>query len=248
MIFYTPTPDYYNDYIAHHGIDGQKWGVRNGPPYPLSRKGSITKKKNVTSKVWKKQKKLPKNATSQNLDSWGKSPKTNVLYISGKSGSGKSTAALNLKDENTEVIHLDSYFDMGNISNKDFDKYLKSINSDYKRLKTPKGQITINEWGKVAERFEIDIEKYGEDAYKRNKKVIVEGVQLLDDTMRPDKSYFKDKPFILINTNALTSIKRANERDEMKFDWSQLSDSKAWNKDIKNLKRNNRLRHMEDLL
>lgn len=27
--------------LEHHGIDGQKWGVRNGPPYPLERqKGS----------------------------------------------------------------------------------------------------------------------------------------------------------------------------------------------------------------
>lgn len=24
------------DYIAHHGIKGQKWGVKNGPPYPLN--------------------------------------------------------------------------------------------------------------------------------------------------------------------------------------------------------------------
>lgn len=24
-----------NDYLMHHGIKGQKWGVRNGPPYPL---------------------------------------------------------------------------------------------------------------------------------------------------------------------------------------------------------------------
>lgn len=23
------------DYLAHHGIKGQKWGIQNGPPYPL---------------------------------------------------------------------------------------------------------------------------------------------------------------------------------------------------------------------
>ena len=26
-----------NDELFHHGIDGQKWGVRHGPPYPLDR-------------------------------------------------------------------------------------------------------------------------------------------------------------------------------------------------------------------
>ena len=25
---YTPTPDFYNDYIAHYGVQGMKWGVR----------------------------------------------------------------------------------------------------------------------------------------------------------------------------------------------------------------------------
>lgn len=25
-----------NDYLMHHGILGQKWGVHNGPPYPLN--------------------------------------------------------------------------------------------------------------------------------------------------------------------------------------------------------------------
>lgn len=30
--------DLYGNYLMHHGREGQKWGVRNGPPYPLSQK------------------------------------------------------------------------------------------------------------------------------------------------------------------------------------------------------------------
>lgn len=30
--------DFYTGYLMHHGIQGQKWGVRNGPPYPLDEK------------------------------------------------------------------------------------------------------------------------------------------------------------------------------------------------------------------
>ena len=26
-----------DNYLVHHGILGQKWGVQNGPPYPLSK-------------------------------------------------------------------------------------------------------------------------------------------------------------------------------------------------------------------
>lgn len=36
-------------YISHHGISGQRWGVRNGPPYPLqggsSRTSTVGKKR-----------------------------------------------------------------------------------------------------------------------------------------------------------------------------------------------------------
>lgn len=34
-----------DDYLAHHGIQGQKWGVRHGPPYPLDREVSSKIKK-----------------------------------------------------------------------------------------------------------------------------------------------------------------------------------------------------------
>jgi len=32
--------------LAHHGIKGQKWGVRNGPPYPSDRNGVDSSGKN----------------------------------------------------------------------------------------------------------------------------------------------------------------------------------------------------------
>lgn len=30
--------DIFEDYLCHHGIDGQKWGIKHGPPYPLDKK------------------------------------------------------------------------------------------------------------------------------------------------------------------------------------------------------------------
>ena len=67
MITYTATPDYYNEYISHHGIIGQSWGHRNGPPYPLDSskstgnrlksKGSVSKKTGVKKSAVKKARK-----------------------------------------------------------------------------------------------------------------------------------------------------------------------------------------------
>ena len=188
-------------------------------------------------KSMKRQGLVPKNATAQNMDSWGKSEKTNVLYISGKSGSGKSTVANNLKDKDTEVIHLDSYFDRQGSKNKDFNKYLKDNNIN------PNKMSSKTRTGKDFENFENAIELYSKSKYKEGKKVIVEGVQLLDDTVRPDKKYFNDKPIMLVNTNSLTSIVRGNKRDSKKTNLNDIQNSLKWNKYIKEVKKNNNLKH-----
>lgn len=41
-------------YLVHHGIEGQRWGVRNGPPYPLSRSKSAKVKDRVYVKGYMK--------------------------------------------------------------------------------------------------------------------------------------------------------------------------------------------------
>lgn len=48
--------NYCDRYLAHHGIKGQHWGVKNGPPYPLDQKVSkaIKAGKNETRSSGKK--------------------------------------------------------------------------------------------------------------------------------------------------------------------------------------------------
>ena len=33
----------FDDELKHHGIKGQKWGVKNGPPYPINSEKSVEK-------------------------------------------------------------------------------------------------------------------------------------------------------------------------------------------------------------
>lgn len=46
-----------NNYLEHHGVDGQKWGKRNGPPYPLDSEGKadLIKQRKAEKKREKKE-------------------------------------------------------------------------------------------------------------------------------------------------------------------------------------------------
>ena len=61
----------YSHQLFHHGVKGQKWGIRNGPPYPLekSHKNSIIEEAMSSGKVKKtiNPEKQKKHCKSYNL-------------------------------------------------------------------------------------------------------------------------------------------------------------------------------------
>ena len=208
-------------YLQHHGIKGQKWGVRNGPPYPIDDSPEIHR---------------AKDSLQRNISKWGMNKDNNILYIAGRSGSGKSTKALEMaKRNNADIIHLDLYFDpKGGYDahrSKSFDTYLKKHFPDYVKLGWPKNKISLKEWGKLLDPFEKTMDSYGKYMYKKGIPVIAEGVQLMDDTLYPDKTYFKNKPTILMTTGSIKSNVRAAKRDNItvirdlinQWEWSKMS-------------------------
>jgi len=181
------------DYLAHVGVLGMHWNHH--------------KSKNTI-----------KTETS-NIDKWGTDKDHNILYVTGLSGSGKSTLAKKLKDKNTNIIHLDPYFEKmdknvsDNIQDKEFNSFLSKNFPDYKSIANPKdGERHSKQWWDKVDNLMNQTEKFAANQYPK-KKVVIEGVQLSDNTTYPNKDFFKDKPLAITKTNAAKSYLRAARRD-----------------------------------
>jgi len=203
----------YADYLKHHGIKGQKWGVKNGHPYPIGAK--IKQGFAETNDTFK----ALYETKSANLEKWGKDKDHNVLYLSGLSGSGKSTLAKQIGERlDADVIHLDFYFNKMSQSSrnehqsKEFNRFLEKHVPNWKDI--PKADSAKNMDWKTVDKFAKAIEQYGRDQYKK-RKVVVEGVQLMDSTLYADRSFYKDKPYAMMTTSVFRSWIRGNIRDEM---------------------------------
>lgn len=159
--------------------------------------------------------KILKRSYKSNVDKWGSTPDTNALYITGHSGSGKSTVAKKLGDKKTNIIHLDPYFeDIYAKRDNDFDKFLSRNFPQYKEISNPSTvKLHSKEWGKIVDGFEKQIDAFAKSQHTKGNKVIVEGVQLDDDTLYPDKKVFQNKPMLITGTGAIPSFYRARARD-----------------------------------
>ncbi len=207
----------YSRELRHHGIIGQKWGVQNGPPYPIksSKNSSTIFNKNIITNI--------KGARTSNLDKWGKDAEHNTLYIAGYSGSGKSTTALGLKKPGDTVVHLDGYTEPGDhlksVQDRKFNKHLDKTVPKWKEIaKSVTGNSDVKPYSKeywsLVDDFLSSIEGYSTKEFKEGHRVIVEGVQIADDWFGDPKK-LNGKPIIILGTNPISSTFRAYERDDM---------------------------------
>lgn len=208
------------EHLEHHGILGQKWGKRNGPPYPL--------KEGDHSKEEQKQQGLQNlnGAKTANVEKWGADEDHNVLYIAGYSGSGKSTAALALKKDSDSVIHLDMYTEPDSSSSdanwrdKDFNKYLDKHVPNWaalqKATKDGKGiyKKHSKEYWNVVNEFDKAIDGFAKEKYKSGGRVIVEGIQIADNWLKGANEDYAGKPIVILQNGPIKSMSRAFERDD----------------------------------
>lgn len=205
----------YPNELYHHGIKGQKWGVRRFQ----NKDGSLT---NAGRERYTKQN--LRNARFANVDKWGSSPDTNILFITGFSGSGKSVAANTIARKNDKVIHLDAYTEPINednvrAQNKDFNLFLDHQVPRWKDMANARTDGNSNmkkfskEYWNTVDEFQRATEQYSKKQFKNNNRVVVEGIQIADDWFSEKKDYYSEKPVIIMGTNPSKSLSRALKRD-----------------------------------
>ena len=169
--------------------------------------------------------------TDYNLDKWGKSKDTNVLFVTGIAGSGKSTVANSMaKSNNADVINIDLYTfrtTTGYIQgmSKSFNAYMdknypgwQNMQKEAYEVLTKNDRRLQKKAGQWFDTLEAGIIGYGRDCYG-NYKVVAEGVQILDETLfYNNKQALKGQPLIIMDTSVVDSLVSRASRDNKSID------------------------------
>lgn len=163
-----------------------------------------------------------KSSKTANLEKWGKDREYNTCYVTGHAGSGKTTVALSIKRPKDILIQLDNYSQINNIKNTAFDDYLDKTVKNWRKIasatytgenKTIK--LCGEEYWGIVDKFRKALESYSENEFMKDRRVIVEGIQILDNWLYPSVSCYIGKPIIILTTDIVTSMQRVAVRDTM---------------------------------
>lgn len=167
--------------------------VRNVPPYPL-KSNSI----------------YNKNDRIYNVDKWGCDKDHNILFITGLSGSGKSTTAKNISiDTNSVLVDLDAYYgEATRKTNKNLDEYLGKKYPEYKTANNELLKNDATEYFRIKDNMIKHMVEYSKYIYP--KRMIIEGVEIFNGTILPEITF--NQAVYIIGTDMNVSKERAIKR------------------------------------
>ena len=113
------------NYLAHHGIKGQKWGVKNGPPYPLKDTSHTTSEKKVGM--------IP-GLTEAAIYMTAAIAMYGLAYLSSKKADARRTAQYEEEYYQKRKIKSLSEAPKVDPSSMTMDEHMKEVNPDYPDL------------------------------------------------------------------------------------------------------------------
>lgn len=151
----------------------------------------------------------------KNLHNFGSSPDTNLLILTGISGSGKTTTSSRLKSHYApaDVIHLDAYFGTmpDSLQSKGFNAYM----STHRPLQT--------DWPLSIIRLIFD---YARAAYG-TKRIIAEGLHWIDPVVKEDEDIWdtikgRKIPIVVCECDIETASRRSCNKDAIDEAFQQI--------------------------
>lgn len=120
---YIASERFYSEYISHHGVKGQHWGIRNGPPYPLYKSIKSLSSNNIFKNERFKSFKISNSEKSIANEEWNRQKGIKL----GANEHAKVVSALNRKLSSKSDVRAIEYVASGNYNYrvivKDYGEY-----------------------------------------------------------------------------------------------------------------------------